>query len=231
MKTEKIFTFILILVFGAGIAVAQFVRGSYNKKLLFVPRQDMKQLPKTKKFRILRSIGKKTHVAVFDMTSIIFYIDRDNTTEDTIDVVYRVDPWDRKVLKRISNPLDKGKFSLLKTEIVKQGLRRNPSFYSFPGLDRFKALAEKDPYRIIKRDKGYLVQFRDPDSKKVQSALGINFTKNRLTIKTNYYFSSGKWREAGIIYPVNIVNTSDPTLLRLIKEGDAAFADIYKNRK
>ncbi len=231
MKKERLFGVIILLLCGTGLLMGQYRRGSYHKKLPIIPRQDMMQLPKTKKFQILRSYGKETHVVIFDMNTVIFYIDRDNTTEDRIDVVYRYDPWDQKVLKRIPNPLDAGKFSELKANIIEKGVTKNLSFFSYLGMNDFTSMVKKNPYRLVKRDDGFLIQIRDPDSKKVQAAMGLNPMTKRITIQNNYDFNAGSWKDPGIIYPVHVENTTDPTILRLIKEGSAVFGEIIKTRK
>jgi|GEM_PF-2710638 len=229
MYKQKIIAVVILLLAGTGILLGQYHRGSYGKKLLLIPRQDSKDLPKTKKFRILRSIGKDTHIAVFDMNSIMFYIDRDNTTEDSIDGIYRFDPWDTKVLKRLENPFAPGKFSELKADIIKKGLKKDYASFSFPGLDYFISYCKKKKYSLTTRGSGFLVQIKDPDSSRNRAAMGLHKEKKKLTIKTN--FSPGTRGGTGIIYPVHVLNTQDPTVLRLINEGSASLQSILKGRK
>lgn len=49
MKKERLFGVIILLLCGTGLLMGQYRRGSYHKKLPIIPRQDMMQLPKTKK--------------------------------------------------------------------------------------------------------------------------------------------------------------------------------------
>jgi len=229
MYKQKLIAVVILLLAGTGILFGQYRRGSYIKKLLLNPHQDSKDLPKSKKFRILRSIGKDTHVAVFDMNSIMFYIDRDNTTEDSIDAIYRFDPWDRKVLKRIENPFAPGKFSELKADIIKKGLKKDYASFSFPGLDYFLSYCKKKRYSLLARGSGFLVQIKDPDSTRVRAAMGLHKDKKKLTIKTN--FTPGNRGQAGITYPVHVLNTQDPTVLRILNEGSASLQGTLKGRK
>lgn len=231
MHKQKVTVLIILFLTCTGILFGQYKRGAYEKKLLLIPRQDARDLPITKKFRILRSIGKDTHVAVFDMKSIILYLDRDNTTEDTIDVVYKIDPYNRNRMMRIENPFGPGEFSRLKEDIMKKGMKKDYASFNFKGIDYFLSYAKKNRYSLLARGSGYLVQQRDPDRARVITALGLNKTKKNLTIKKNFYLDHANRPESGIIYPVNAINSSDPTVLKVINEASAALKGFLSGRK
>ena len=61
--------------------------------------------------------------------------------------------------------------------------------YGYPGVDEFLAHAEKYKYAAVRRDSGFAVQFKDPDTNQMKSMMGVDSTKNNFVIQNNYDYS------------------------------------------
>jgi len=230
LRNSIILIFTSILIF-SGVLFAQYKRGSYNKTLLFNVEYDKDVLPRGGAYTILRSVDKETHIVVYDMNVFIFYIDLDNTTEDDIDIVYSYDPNDKNSLKRIENPFKAGEFQKFKEGLMRSGMTSTSGSYGYPGVDEFLAHAQKYKYAAVRRDNGFAVQFKDPDTNQMKSMLGVDSTKNNLVLQNNYDYSAGKWAESEIIYPVYAKNSMDPTVKKVVADATNRLGELLKGRK
>jgi hypothetical protein len=210
---------------------AQYRRGAYTKKLLLAVDHDKDALPKNKKYAFIRSIGSETHAVIWDMNMFYFYIDKDNTTEDSIDEVFSYNPLIRNSLKRIENTFAPGEFQKFKEKLIRSGLTDDFSNYTYPGMDDLLVNAQKNRYIVKKDETGFLIQLRDADSNQVKTRLGVDAQNSSLYIENNFDYGAGKWIDSMIIFPVYSRKTTDPTIKKLAEEGAAKFSKILEERK
>lgn len=223
---------VISLAFSAQLLKAQYRRGAYDKKLLVAIHHDKDFLPRGSKYSFIRSIGSETDIVVYDMNKFTFYIDKDNSTEDVIDDIYTYDPNKNGSLKRISNPYEAGGFQKLKESIIKSGIKdRDSATYKYPGMDEMLNHMKKAPYSLKKNESGFIIQLKDQDSGQTKSYLAIDPSTSSLIIKNSFDYTSGRWIDSSIVYPVYARKTADPTIKKLIDQGTESIRKELAGRR
>ena len=222
---------IITSMLAGDLLLAQYKRGAYEKKLLLAIEHDKDSLPKNKKYAFIRSIGGETHAVIWDMNTFTFYIDKDNTTEDTIDAVYSYDPNLKGSLRRVENNFKPGEFQKFKEGIIRSGMSGDAASYIYPGMDDLVKYAEKYKYYAMKSDTGYVIQLKDKDSYQVKTFIAVDSQSGSLSIQNNFDYRAGTWIDSMIIFPAYAKRTTDPTIKKMIEEGTSKISKIISERR